>query len=80
MSVWKDSIVECSFGGRRSSSIVEIQSASTDKRVREIYEGKEERLTLFLAFLLQLSHREDHIDGGSSCPEPALGFGVDMHS
>lgn len=46
------------------------QSASTDKvkRLGEIYEGKEERLALFLAFLLQLSITSQMYPKGKNLP------------
>ena len=54
----------------------EFTSADKIKCLRQVNEGEEERLILLLALLLQLSHGEDHIDGGSTCPEPALELGV----
>ena len=55
------------------------ESASADqvKRLNQVYEGKVKRLVLLLAFLLQLSHRENHVSGGSAGSEPVLGLEVD---
>ena len=83
MSVWNDSMMECSFGGqpRRADQNIFVkeleESTSTDKvkRLRQVYEGEEERPILLLVLLLQLYH-EDHFDGGCAFSEPALGLGV----
>ena len=56
--------------------LVESTSVDKVKRLRQVYEGKEEQVILLLAFLLQLSHEEDHVDGGSFCSKHALGLGV----
>lgn len=50
----------------------EAISAQQVESLCEIYEGNEEWLSLFPAFLVQLSKGEDHDSSGPVCPEPTL--------
>ena len=54
----------------------ETSSADQVEGFRQVNEGNVQRLSLLTAFLLKLSEGEDHVDGGSLCPEAALGLGV----
>ena len=46
------------------------------KGLCQVDKGDKEWLSLFSAFLLQLSEGEDHVDGGPACTVATLGFRV----
>lgn len=63
--------------GRTPNLIQEREEAHKVEHLGQVNECNVKGLPLLSALLLQLSQREDHVDCGSLCSEPTLGFRVD---